>query len=120
VSVQLDGRPTSSRHDAPTAAAWPALAAVASAGLAVVAAVVAAVSSHSTVLLALGAAGYLLGAIVVTLLVSVHRVKDNRAHQHPEFRPRPVWGRVIAVSLVVGLAAAGWSAYSLATEISKW
>jgi len=107
-------------HDAPRAAAWPATVALAAAVAATACAVLAAISPHATVRLAAAAVGYLLGAVVVTLLVSVHRSKDNRARQHPEFRPRPVWGRVVLVALVLGLVAAAVDAFLLATEVSKW
>ncbi|MBD5785067.1 hypothetical protein IF650_02635 [Cellulosimicrobium terreum] len=111
------GRP---REDAPRAAAWPALAALGTALAAAVLGVVALTSSVSTTRLVASGLGYVLGAVVVSVLVSVHRTKENRGRQHPEFRPRPVWGTVITVALVLGLVAAAGDAYVLATEIAKW
>jgi uncharacterized membrane protein YdcZ (DUF606 family) len=120
VSVHLGEPPTQQHDDAPRAAAWPALAAAGAALVAVAAVVAAALASQSSVVFAASLAGYVLGAVVVTALVSVHKSMDNRARQHPEFRPQPVWGTVLRVALVVGLVAAAAGAYLLATEVSKW
>ncbi|WP_251149786.1 hypothetical protein [Cellulosimicrobium sp. Marseille-Q4280] len=108
------------REEAPRPAAWPALTALGAALAAAVTVVVAATTPHSDVRLWASIVGYALGAVVVTVLVSVHKSKDNRSRQHPEFRPRPLWDTVLRVALVLGLVAAAGDAYLLATEVSKW
>lgn len=64
-------------------------------------------------------AGYLLGAVVVTVLVQVHRAARNRASTSPWFNPEPALDRLAAAALTVGLLCGAWHAFVVATELAK-
>ena len=64
-------------------------------------------------------AGYLLGAVVTTALVQVHRGARIRASASPWFNPERGLDRLAAGVLAVALLAGAWHAFALATEWAK-
>lgn len=106
------------RRDAVRAPAWPAFAAVAVALLSVVLALVSALvlDPPSRVLLI---AGYVLGAVVTTVVASVYRAMRNARRPDPAFRPQPWLDRLATWALVVGVLAGLLNAFFLATELAK-
>ncbi len=64
-------------------------------------------------------AGYVLGAVVVMVLVQVHRAARNRASSSPWFNPTPAFDRLAAAAMVLGLLVGGWHALLVATELAK-
>ncbi|MDO8150178.1 hypothetical protein [Isoptericola sp. b408] len=87
--------------------------------LSIVAGVAATTVVTSGAVVVLTSTGYVLGAIVCTILWSVQRAKEQSARRHPDFRPRPLWSQVAVVGMLVGLAAGAFSAFLLATELAK-
>ncbi len=69
--------------------------------------------------IALLLAGYLLGAIVATVFVSIHRALRNAHRGHPQFLPQPGLDRLAALGLGIGMAAGLTNAVLLALELSK-
>ncbi|PFG44793.1 hypothetical protein ATJ88_3530 [Isoptericola jiangsuensis] len=111
---------TTTRDPAPPAPRFPAVCAALVALLAAGACLAAFLSDGRTSTVVYGAVGYVSGALVATALWSVQRAADSRARQHPEFRPRPVWGQVSTVALWLGVCTGIGSAFALATELAKW
>jgi hypothetical protein len=64
-------------------------------------------------------AGYLLGAVVVTVLVQVHRATRNRASASPWFNPEPGLDRLAGAAMTLGLLCGAWHAFVVATELAK-
>jgi hypothetical protein len=94
---------------------WPALGAVATM-----------LASGGLVLLGAGdpyawaaVAGYLLGAVVVTVLVQVHRAARNKASASPWYNPEPRLDRIAGAAMTLGLLCGAWHAFVLATELAK-
>lgn len=65
------------------------------------------------------AAGYVLGCVVGTVLVQVHRAARNRAATSPWFNPDLTLDRLAAAAVTVGMLAGIWHAFQLATELAK-
>jgi len=63
--------------------------------------------------------GYVAGAIGVSLLVVVQRLRTQRAEQRPGYEPSRVLAAVSRVVLLLGMLAGLANAYLLATEIAK-
>ncbi len=64
-------------------------------------------------------AGYVLGAVVVTVLVQVHRAARTRASSSPWFNPERGLDRLAGAALTVGLLCGVWHAFVVATELAK-
>lgn len=100
---------------APTAPAFSALgAAVLSAALALVGRALPASEAFWLPII-----GYLAGAVMVTVLVQIHRVSRNRASRSRWFNPDPRLDRVAVAAMTIGLVAALWHAFQIATELAK-
>ncbi|WP_456824090.1 hypothetical protein [Cellulomonas sp. P5_E12] len=106
------------RRDAVRAPAWPAIAALAVAVVSVAAALVSVLvlDAPSVPLLV---AGYVLGAVVTTIVASVYRAMRSRRRPDPRFRPQPWLDRLATSALVIGVAAGLVNAFLLATELAK-
>ncbi|MFC8734551.1 hypothetical protein ACFT5B_19010 [Luteimicrobium sp. NPDC057192] len=109
----------STRVEHPRAPRWPALVAASCAVVAVVTAIVALAADEHAVVIAATVTGYALGALGVGVFANVYRAKANRARQHPEFRPTPMWPRLVRAALVAGVVAGLVDAFLLATELAK-
>lgn len=95
------------------AARWPVIAAAASATLAVLAVMP---GAHD---LAVGAAGYLLGALVTPAFTVIYRFGRRRAAQNPFFIPQPMLERIVLAILATGIFAGVVNAWFVATELAK-
>lgn len=105
------------RRDVVRAPAWPACAAAAVALLSVAAAVSGLVlDPPSKPVLAVG---YLLGAVVTTVVASTYRAMRNQRRPDPRFRPQVWLDRLAKGALVVGVLAGLLNAFLLATELAK-
>lgn len=109
---------TAVRHDAVRAPAWPAFAAVAVAVVSVALAVVGVLVLDPPSVPVL-VAGYVLGAVVTTVVASVYRAIRSRRRPDPRFRPQPWLDRLATSALVLGVAAGLVNAFLLATELAK-
>lgn len=95
------------------APAWPAVAATASALIAVVAIL----PATSQLLVAVG--GYVLGALVTPGFTVAHRFGRRKAANDPFYVPTPAVERLLLVVLVSGIAAGLLHAWFIATELAK-
>lgn len=64
-------------------------------------------------------AGYVLGALVVPLGVAAHRYLRDEAKRSPYFDPRHRFDRVAGLAMVLGILAAVWHAFVVATELAR-
>jgi hypothetical protein len=99
-------------HRSTHASSWPAIAAVAAAGLAVALLPV----SGS---LAIGIVGYLAAALLAPAFVVAYRVIDRQAQQSIRYVRRQLPRRLAAIAIVVGLLAGTTHAWMIATELAK-
>ena len=91
------------------------------------AAVLLAVSAAVLVLVVLGdqpsmlatGVGYVTGAIGVSLLVVVHRLRTQQIDHSPRYQPSSALAAAGRLVLLLGLAVGLGNAYFLATEIAK-
>ncbi len=104
-------------YDEVRAPAWPVAAQTATVALSAAGAGLALVTPTPS--LALAGAGYVLGAIVVTVLAAVYRASRDARRGHGAFRPSRLLDRASTALVVCGLAAGIVNAYALATEIAK-
>lgn len=65
------------------------------------------------------AGGYVLGSLVTTVAVVMHRLLKQRAASQAWFCPRPRLDTLAHALLVAGLVCGAWHAFELATEIAK-
>lgn len=101
-----------------TAPGWPVAGAlvvtVASIGIAAASVMLVGFAS-----LPLVTAGYVLGAIATTVLVSIYRATRNSRRNHPRFRVQRGRDRVAGVTMCIGIVAGLANAVLLATELAK-
>ena len=97
---------------------WPVIASAASVAGSLLLAVIEIFGEQEGSLI-VSAAGYVLGSLVTTMFVVVHRLRKQRAAREVWFSPRPHLDRLAHGLLVVGLVCGAWHAYVLATEIAK-
>ena len=69
--------------------------------------------------LVVSAAGYVLGSLLTTVFVVLHRLLKQRAAREVWYSPRPGLDTLAHTLLVAGLACGAWHAFELATEIAK-
>lgn len=97
---------------------WPVVVAAASVAGSLLLALVEIVGEQAGNL-AVSAAGYVLGSLVTTVFVVMHRLLKQRAARDTWFSPRPQLDSFAQVLLVAGMACGAWHAFELATEIAK-
>lgn len=100
------------------APAWPASAALVAAAASVLLVAVDLVADTPTAFRA-AVAGYLLGAVVVGVLVQVHRILRRRAGASPWYNPAVALERAATLAVVLGLTSGAWHAFVVATELAK-
>lgn len=100
------------------APAWPSSAALAAAALSV-ALVAVELTAGSRAAFSAAVAGYVAGALAVTVLVQVHRLLRRRASASPWYNPASRLDRVATLAVALGLATGAWHAFVVATELAK-
>lgn len=97
---------------------WPSSATAAAAALALL---LVAFSRDTTSMTSFRIAivGYVLGALIVPLGVAAHRYHREEAKRSPYFDPRHRYDTVAAVSMGLGILAAAWHAFVIATELAR-
>jgi hypothetical protein len=64
--------------------------------------------------------GYTLGGVLTPLAVSAHRyLRDEARRSTRYFDPRYAYDRMAVAAMVVGLLAAVWHAFVVATELAR-
>ena len=97
---------------------WPVIFSAASVGGSVLLAMVEIVGNQAGNLV-VSAAGYVLGSLLTTVFVVLHRLLKQRAARETWFSPRPQLDTFAHAILVAGLSCGAWHAFELATEIAK-
>ncbi|MFH5824041.1 hypothetical protein [Georgenia sp. AZ-5] len=100
------------------APAWPSSASLAAAVVSVALVAVELAGGARTSFRA-AVAGYVLGALTVTVLVQVHRILRRRASGSAWYNPRARLDRLATLAVVLGLASGAWHAFVVATELAK-
>jgi hypothetical protein len=97
---------------------WPVIVAAVSVLGSVILAVAEIAGNQASNLL-ISSAGYVLGSLLTTVFVVVHRLLKQRSAREIWFSPRPQLDTLAHALLVAGLACGAWHAFELATEIAK-
>jgi hypothetical protein len=63
--------------------------------------------------------GYVVGAVLVPLGVALHRYLRDEAKRSPYFDPRDRYDKLAAAAMVLGLLAAVYHAFIVATELAR-
>jgi hypothetical protein len=100
------------------APAWPSSVSLAAATASVLLVAVDLLADTRTAFLA-AVAGYVLGAVAVTVLVQVHRILRRRASASPWYNPAVALDRAATLAVVLGLTSGVWHAFVVATELAK-
>lgn len=97
---------------------WPALLTAVAAGLAALL-VPLTLDTASAGAFKLAVVGYVLGALLVPLGVAAHRFLRDEAKRSPYFDPRYRFDKIATVAMVLGILAAVWHAFVVATELAR-
>lgn len=109
---------TDTRVDVRTVPAWPSLATAMAAGTAILL-VPLTLTMGSTGAFMLAIVGYVVGAVLVPLGVALHRYLRDEAKRSPYFDPRDRYDKLAAAAMVLGLLAAVYHAFIVATELAR-
>lgn len=109
---------TDTRVEVRTVPFWPSLITTVAAGLALLL-VPFTLDTGAATAFRLAVAGYLLGALLVPLGVALHRYHREEAKRSPYFDPRARYDKAVAVAMVLGILAAAWHAFVVATELAR-
>jgi uncharacterized membrane protein YuzA (DUF378 family) len=96
---------------------WPVLGATGLLGVSAVVLVLVVLGDQTSMLAT--SLGYATGAVGVSILVVVHRLRTQQVDHSPQYQPSGPLAAAARVLLLLGLAVGLGNAYFLATEIAK-